>query len=74
MDMNPRFHPAQTILASGDVDGLRGLLEADPELASARSDQSHPTLLRGAWCSLHAAGRYGGASIGSTSWPSMAQS
>jgi ankyrin repeat protein len=46
MDMNPRFHPAQEALAGGDVDGLRRLLEADPGLASARSDRSHPTLLQ----------------------------
>jgi ankyrin repeat protein len=46
MDMNPRFHPAQAVLASGEVDSLRGLLEADPGLASARSDRSHPTLLQ----------------------------
>ena len=44
--MDERFHPAQKILAAGDVEALASLLQADPELATARSAQSHPTLLQ----------------------------
>ena len=40
------FHPGQRTLAAGDVDGLAALLAADPELATARSQRSHPTLLQ----------------------------
>ncbi len=44
--MDARFHPAQTALERGDVEGLALLLKADPELATARSGCSHPTLLQ----------------------------
>ena len=44
--MDPRFHPAQTALAGGDLEGLASILAADPELATARSQCSHPTLLQ----------------------------
>jgi ankyrin repeat protein len=46
LDMDERFHPAQTALATGDVEGLASLLTADPDLARARSERSHPTLLQ----------------------------
>ena len=44
--MDPRFHAAQAALADGDVERLKTLLAADPELATARSECSHPTLLQ----------------------------
>jgi ankyrin repeat protein len=44
--MDAQFHPAQAALARGDVADLVGLLAANPELARARSQQSHPTLLQ----------------------------
>ena len=44
--MDARFHPAQSALAKGDVEGLALLLKADPELATARSGCSHPSLLQ----------------------------
>ncbi|MDB5307313.1 MAG: ankyrin [Gemmataceae bacterium] len=44
--MDARFHPAQAALALGDVECLTSLLAADPELATARSGRSHPTLLQ----------------------------
>jgi hypothetical protein len=44
--MDDRFHPAQKALADGDVARLAALLTADPELATARSQCSHPTLLQ----------------------------
>ncbi len=44
--MDERFHPAQQVLAAGDVEGLASLLAADPELATARSKRSHPTLFQ----------------------------
>jgi len=46
MDMEARFLPAARALRTGDVAGLRRLLDEDPELASSRSSQSHPTLLQ----------------------------
>ncbi len=46
MAMDPRFHPAQAALAAGDVDRLAQLLSAQPDLATARSSCSHPTLLQ----------------------------
>ena len=46
MDMDPRFHAAQAALAAGDVERLTTLLAADPELPTARSGRSHPTLLQ----------------------------
>ncbi len=46
MDMDPRFHPAQAVLARGDVEGLASLLAGDPGLATAQSSRSHPTLLQ----------------------------
>jgi hypothetical protein len=44
--MDARFHPTQAALADGDVERLATLLSADPELATARSSRSHPTLLQ----------------------------
>jgi hypothetical protein len=44
--MDHRFHAAQAALADGNVQHLTTLLSADPELATARSSCSHPTLLQ----------------------------
>ena len=44
--MDPRFHPAQAALAAGDLGALAALFAADPDLATARSARSHPTLLQ----------------------------
>jgi hypothetical protein len=44
--MDARFQPAEAALAIGDVDCLASLLSADPELATARSQLSHPTILQ----------------------------
>lgn len=44
--MDARFHPAQAALADGDLERLGALLAEDPELATARSSCSHPTLLQ----------------------------
>ena len=44
--MDARFHSAQAALAIGDRERLASLLQADPELATARSQTSHPTLLQ----------------------------
>jgi hypothetical protein len=44
--MDARFQPAQEALAAGDVGRLAALLTADPELATARSRCSHPTILQ----------------------------
>jgi ankyrin repeat protein len=44
--MDTRFHSAQAALAVGDRDQLAALIRADPDLATARSRSSHPTLLQ----------------------------
>jgi hypothetical protein len=44
--MDARFHEAQAALGTGDVGRLASLLAADPDLATARSQCSHPTLLQ----------------------------
>jgi ankyrin repeat protein len=44
--MDAKFQPAIAAIKSGDLAGLRALLEQDPTLATARSSQSHPTLLQ----------------------------
>ena len=44
--MDARFHPAVAAIKSGDIDALRSLLVKDPDLATARSSTSHPTLLQ----------------------------
>ena len=44
--MDAKFHPAMLAIKTGDIDGLRALLETDPSLATARSSCSHPTLLQ----------------------------
>lgn len=44
--MDAKFHPAIRAIKSGDVDGLRALLDQDRSLATARSATSHPTLLQ----------------------------
>lgn len=44
--MDAKFHPAILAIKSGDLDGLRALLDQDRSLATARSSRSHPTLLQ----------------------------
>ena len=44
--MDAKFHPAIRAIKSGDLDGLRALLDQDASLATARSSRSHPTLLQ----------------------------
>lgn len=44
--MDAKFHPAILAIKSGDIDGLRALLDQDRSLATARSSRSHPTLLQ----------------------------
>ena len=45
-EMDARFHPAEAALARGDIEEMTSLLIADPDLATARSQRSHPTLLQ----------------------------
>jgi uncharacterized protein len=45
-EMDERFHPAEEALAAGDVERLASLLVADPALATAKSQRSHPTILQ----------------------------
>jgi ankyrin repeat protein len=45
-EMDERFHPAEDALAAGDVERVTSLLSADPALATAQSERSHPTLLQ----------------------------
>jgi ankyrin repeat protein len=44
--MDAKFHPAIAAITSGDVEGLKELIQKDPSLATARSSKSHPTLLQ----------------------------
>jgi hypothetical protein len=44
--MDPQFQPAEAALAAGDLGALAALFTADPDLATARSGRSHPTLLQ----------------------------
>jgi ankyrin repeat protein len=44
--MDVKFHRAIRAIKSGDLDGLRTLLDQDRSLATARSSRSHPTLLQ----------------------------
>jgi ankyrin repeat protein len=44
--MDQRFRPAQAVLSHGDVVGLKKLLLAEPDLATARSSCDHPTLMQ----------------------------
>src|SRR5688572_5697992 len=44
--MDAKFHPAIRAIKSGDLEGLRALLDQDPSLATAHSSRSHPTLLQ----------------------------
>jgi len=44
--MDTRFHPAIAKIKSGDLQGLKYLLQVDPSLATDRSSVSHPTLLQ----------------------------
>lgn len=46
LDMDDRFHPLQAAIQEGDLDRFESLLNANPELATARSPKSHPTLLQ----------------------------
>ncbi len=44
--MDAKFHPAIVAIKSGDIDGLRALMDQDHSLPTARSSSSHPTLLQ----------------------------
>ncbi|CAN5706013.1 hypothetical protein BH20ACI3_BH20ACI3_03040 [soil metagenome] len=44
--MDAKFHPAIQAIKSGELEGLRSLLDQDRSLATARSSRSHPTLLQ----------------------------
>src|ERR1700752_1940511 len=44
--MDKNFHPAMRAIQAGDVETLKGLVEADSSLATSRSTRSHPTLLQ----------------------------
>jgi uncharacterized protein len=44
--MDARFHQAQQSLTQGNVAHLAALLSAEPDLATARSSFSHPTILQ----------------------------
>ena len=44
--MDAKFHPAIKVINSGDLEGLKALIDQDPSLATARSSTSHPTLLQ----------------------------
>ncbi len=44
--MDARFLPARKLMIEGDAEGLKRLLAAEPELATARSSCSHPTLMQ----------------------------
>jgi uncharacterized protein len=44
--MDAKFYPAIAAIKSGDIDGLRALLDQDRSLPTARSSTSHPTLLQ----------------------------
>ncbi len=44
--MDAKFHPAIAAITSGDLEGLKGLIQEDPSLATSRSSKSHPTLLQ----------------------------
>lgn len=44
--MDAKFHPAIRAIKSGDLEGLRALVNQDSSLATARSSRSHPTLLQ----------------------------
>jgi ankyrin repeat protein len=44
--MDAKFYPAIAAIKSGDIDGLRALLDQDRSLPTARSSRSHPTLLQ----------------------------
>ena len=44
--MDERFHSAQAALAVGDIGKLASLFLTDPDLATSRSQRSHPTLLQ----------------------------
>ena len=44
--MDAKFHPAIRAIKSGDLEGLRALLNQDSSLATASSSRSHPTLLQ----------------------------
>jgi len=44
--MDLKFYPAIAAIKSGDLGGLKALINNDPSLATARSTRSHPTLLQ----------------------------
>src|SRR6266550_9639879 len=44
--MDAKFHRAIAAITSGDIEGLKKLVNSDPSLATSRSSRSHPTLLQ----------------------------
>ncbi len=44
--MDARFRPLEEALTAGDVERVKALLAADPDLARARSSCSHPNILQ----------------------------
>jgi ankyrin repeat protein len=44
--MDPKFRAAEAAINAGDLDRVTALLSREPELATARSTCSHPTLLQ----------------------------
>lgn len=44
--MESKFWPAVAAIKAGDLDRLKSLIHEDPSLATARSSNSHPTLLQ----------------------------
>jgi ankyrin repeat protein len=44
--MEPKFHTAVAAVRTGDLEQFKAALKADPSLATARSSQSHSTLLQ----------------------------
>jgi ankyrin repeat protein len=46
VEMEPKFETAVAAVRCGDLEQFKAALKADPSLATARSSQSHPTLLQ----------------------------
>jgi ankyrin repeat protein len=44
--MDAKFRPAMAAVRSSDLEKFKGLIAADPSLATSRSSTSHPTLLQ----------------------------
>ncbi len=51
--MNAIFHAALTAIVTGNLDALRTLVEANPEIPRRRSSCGHPTLLQMVACEAH---------------------